>query len=253
MAITFGTGAALTTGTATSIELPLPTNAAGDLLMAFGMAGVDAGTEGPTLDINETGYGNQYVHDKTGGTDSTGIVESKFSTGGETTALTLQITPGTALDLKGQVFAVSGVHADVWDATPVAGTGIQNNVGNGDGAGTYKTPAITTATANAVVLSFIHKEGGGASSGVTPPSGYTVLIDPVAQNGVNPIFGVAYKLVASPGTETPGSWSGWGGSTADLSGFTVALKAAVDGQPAHSRRRGIPGMNTIGSHFGRGW
>lgn len=219
MAIVFEASGTFTTGTATSIELPLPTNAAGELLLAFGYAGLDAGTEGTTLDINETGYGNQVRSDNTAGTDSTGLIESKVSTGGETTALTLQITPGSALYLMGQVFAVSGVHADVWDTAPVMGSSAQDST-------TYTCPAITTATNNAVVLIFAHKEGGGTGP-FSAPAGYSWLINPATgQGGGNPRFMVAQKLIASPTTETPGAFTG-GAATSDWKGFTVALKAST--------------------------
>lgn len=215
MTIAIEASGTYTAATAASVELPLPANAAGELLLAFGMCGFNSNTDGATLDIDEAGYGNKVSSNNTADSDSTAIVESKVSEGDETASLTLKITGTDVPPMKGQVFAVSGVHADVWDATPVVGTGASNTT-------TYATPAITTTTANAVVISVAHKDGGGIGP-FTEPSGYTSLIDPDSQSGNGRLM-AAYKVIASPGVETPGTWGG-GVSTSDWGGFTIALKA----------------------------
>ena len=95
-----------------------------------------------------------------------------------------------------------------------------------NGSSTNPNPAqIDTATANAWVVPCTISSLNDAS--VTAPSGYTNQIDILADDTRNSTTGGATKAIASPGTENPANWTGWGNSRWRC--VTVALRPATAG------------------------
>jgi len=115
------------------------------------------------------------------------------------------------------------------DATTTTGTSLDAT----------QSPAIVTATANAIVLTIV-----GATlqdTTVTAPTGYSDQVDRDQLDTTNVTLGMASKLVASPGTETPGAWTTWTSGAACMA--TVAIMPAPDvGHPAWARWGGVKHM-----------
>lgn len=89
--------------------------------------------------------------------------------------------------------------------------------------GTPQPPSIVTATANAIVLAI---GGSSEADAVTnAPTGYSNLID-LQHTAMNVM--ISSKLVASPGTETPGRYADIAGTAADTwCAATVAIRPAA--------------------------
>ena len=101
------------------------------------------------------------------------------------------------------------------DATTTTGTSISGS--------NPQSPAIVTATANAIVLTIAGATLSDTS--VTAPTGYSNQVDRDQLDTTNVTIGMASKLVASPGTETPAAWTTWT-SGADCMA-TVAIRPAA--------------------------
>jgi hypothetical protein len=90
----------------------------------------------------------------------------------------------------------------------------------------YPDPsAVTTTVANTMVIAFGMTWSGWATT-ATPPTGYTIAEGGV--NGANNDTAVAYKAVATVGTENPGAFTGLSNSTNwyDIVEAALALKPA---------------------------
>jgi len=104
------------------------------------------------------------------------------------------------------------------DATTTTATGV--DVTNPD------SPAIVTATANAIVLTI----GAGTinDASVTMPTGYSNQVDANGNDNSDVTVGMASKSVSSPGTENPAAWTGFTdpGALCCWAAGTVAIRPA---------------------------
>lgn len=194
----------------TSIEVTPPTVTDGQVMLLFASYSDDA----LTPRVNESGWTLVGSMSGIADTDHSLAVWSKVAAS-EAGTYTVDTDEAVSVTMRGRIVVFSGVHADVVDQTAVDGPDQANSA-------TYNPAAIVTQTANAVVISVI-AASGGANVAFTEPSGYTELFDHV--NASAPFMDAAYKLVASPGSEDPGTWNV---TTAvrDTIGITLALKAA---------------------------
>jgi len=106
------------------------------------------------------------------------------------------------------------------DVTYVTGSHYDFNLNSGTAA----AAAITTTTDNAAVVLLQWYSIGGSDT-LVAPTNYTLVAGySVAYKN----HSVAFRLIASAGTETPGAWGHTGlAGTEDGSNFTIALKAAA--------------------------
>ena len=243
MAITVGSvGANVASGSGAGIEVAAPAGISdGDLLVLC--ASASASTGDLTLSVDEAGWTIRKAHSTTGGIDRSMMVATKVAASEAGTYTVSTVVGGTAT-ISARMFALSGVHADVVDQTPPAGV-------NATATNTADPPSITTQTADALVVTYVVANTTPALQPAVVPTGHTELW----QSAGTPAHMASYKQVASPGAEDPSAWTGIDdNASAATCAITLAFKAdAPAGHPALSRTRGIPGMNTIASPFGRGW
>lgn len=83
-------------------------------------------------------------------------------------------------------------------------------------------PAVTTTSANAVVLPLFGKNNDYTT--ITVPSGYTTAGSATSTLGSDASAGVAYFKKPTPGAEDPGAWSAAGASSDDGYVWTGVLK-----------------------------
>jgi hypothetical protein len=214
-------GACLVSSTclnAASCELTAPTHSNGDVLVAFAVANDSTFTQ--TLRINEAGWTTRAHRNATGGADRSLLVSTKVASS-ESGTYTLDTVEGAAatVEWKGEICAFAGVHADVLDAATVYASDVTDN-------DQIDPAAITTATANALVITAL-AAGNSGGSDLTGPSGHTELFDEIGAATI--WIAGSYLNVASPGSSNPGVWSGMT-ATADSSVATLALKAATDAE-----------------------
>lgn len=202
---------AVATATAQTIEVALPATVNdGDLLTIHAYFDDNqAGSNG------EAGWNKDTEVQSFALSDSATYLWTKIAAS-ESGTYTLNF--GGGADAPIIAFMVAWPGAD--QTTPMDATSV-GTADIGNDSDTAATPAITTVTNNAIVVSQIGANQTTASPG-TEPSGYTAL----AQNGTTQYLGTAYKLVASFGTETPGTWSGLG-TGADSGGITFAIRPAA--------------------------
>ena len=89
-------------------------------------------------------------------------------------------------------------------------------------SGTTTSPAVTTTVDGSVVVIgvFIDEERT-----LTPPAGYTTI---AMQTGFGYMgtSGLAYKVIDTAGTETPGAWS-WSAGAEDSQAFSIVIPPAA--------------------------
>jgi hypothetical protein len=200
---------------AASCELTAPTHSDGDLLVAFAVANDSTFTG--TLRINEAGWTTRAFRNATGGADRSILVSTKFASS-EAGTYTLDTVEGAAATVEWKAFICpfANVHADVLDAATVYASDVTDN-------DAIDPAAITTATANALVVTALGAGNSGGSD-LTHPSGHTELLDEIG-GGTIWVAG-SYLNVVSPGSSDPAAWSGMT-ATADSSVATLAFKAAT--------------------------
>jgi hypothetical protein len=122
---------------------------------------------------------------------------------------TITITGGW---IEADVVAFRGVDAATAFSNTAYNPPRQLNPNNPD------TPSVTTTVPNSYVLSF----GVGWSGGpFGAPSGYTgAWLSPFPPGGDT---GIAYKVVASPGVENPGAFSGGAAALDDVAEATIVI------------------------------
>lgn len=119
------------------------------------------------------------------------------------------------------------------------------------GTGTSTAPATSASGTLTQTDNFVIGAMLSQFAGIDLPSGFTNLYLDDTTAGAPP-SSHDYRIVASTSSVT----ISWG--TLDVSGDWAAVgavykDAAVGGQPAGSRGRGVPGMRLGGQRFGRGW
>jgi hypothetical protein len=193
----------------TSIEVTPPTVSDDQLMLLFASYSDNA----LTPRVNEAGWALVGSMAGVADTDQSLAVWSKVAAS-ESGTYTVDTNEAVSVAIRGIIAVFSGVHADIVDQTAVDGPDTANSA-------TYDPAAIVTQTANAVVISAI-SASGGTNVAFTQPSGYTSLFAHTA--AAVPFMDAAYKLVASPVSEDPGTWNV---TTAvrDTIGITLALKA----------------------------
>ncbi len=130
-------------------------------------------------------------------------------------------TPDTSIYIPANVtIAVAAVFRGINTSTPTDAT---TKTATGGGSATPNPPSITTVTPRACVVAI--GAAGGDEPSLSVPSGYTICGN--ITNSSTGAVCLAYKLIATPGAEDPGSFT----NTANFSPFswaaaTVALKPA---------------------------
>jgi len=207
-----GVGSEAEVNSGTTLEVTPPTVSDGQFMMLFAGYSDDA----LTPRVNETGWTLLASGAGTADGDRAFAVWGKFASG-ESGTYTVDTSEGVTVNITARLAVFDGVHADMLDQTSVTGPDTSNSA-------TYDPAAIVTQTANAMVITFVVSVGG-TQANYTDPSGYTNLFE---NQTANPLIDAAYKLIASPGSEDPGTWNV---TTAvrDTIGPTLALKAAVAG------------------------
>lgn len=199
----------------------------GNLLLIFGLC-----DEEDDLTLNEPGWTREKYQQATSGTDLATAVWSKIAASETGSDYTMNIDGGINRVLRANMIRISG-HDPTANGMDAVATGADT----GANSDTHATPAIDTATVDALVLSYLglHQVTG---SDRTQPSGYNEDFD---VGGLTAIC-LASKTVTSPSTETPGTWSGCG-TGAEGCGITLAIKpagAVGGGLPDyHGTNRGI--------------
>jgi hypothetical protein len=139
---------------------------------------------------------------------------------------------GTGTDIRCTIYAFRGIDtASPLDVSWVLGS----HYGQTTDSANSTNPAITTNTNGAVVVLY---DSTKFQSAGTPgaPSGYTL---DTTGDGSQPQQQMAYKTVATAGTETPGAWTHTGfGAGSDHMNHTLAIKPAATTDFALYRRRG---------------
>jgi hypothetical protein len=74
-------------------------------------------------------------------------------------------------------------------------------------------PAVTTVSNNAWVIPIFGKNND--YTGITPPTNYTSAGSNSSTSGNDACAGVAYRQIATPGSEDPGAWTLSGGANSD--------------------------------------
>jgi hypothetical protein len=183
------------------------TNAqSGDFVLVVG------GFQDPSGDAGVTGYTQLIELD---GINST-IIAYKFITSdtGLTGLGTTQASDGAAY--------VALVFRGVDTTSP-----IDNSYTSATGTGDPNSPAITTVTNGAVVVSGFVLNEARTIGGSVGPSGYDTVDSNylVASSDTNSVtVGATWKAISTAGTENPGSWNMAGIPTEDVRSITVALR-----------------------------
>jgi len=217
MAITYIGSANATGNNPTSGNFSLPAGwQAGDVAIfwwftyAYNKTFVKSGTgTGITTkrDINSSNYGHLFIGYRV------------LQTGDSTFAWTSSSVTNSTTIYGTSVFRGVSTTGDPFEAesgAPVTFTGVNNP----------DPPAVTTLTAGACVLPLFGKTDNYTS--ITPPSNYSTAGSNSSTAGSDASAGVAYRIIANPGSEDPGAWTlGSGGGTNNGYVWTGALKAAL--------------------------
>lgn len=165
-------------GAAATINLP-GTPAENDLIVVF------VGSPGGGLSLTSTGYTT--VKDATNSNGTT-LFAKRMSSSPDSQVIVADNSNVRAVI----VYNLRGVDTTTFeDAAAQAGV-------------TADPPSITTVTANAWVGAFVSGTGGTMGS-ITAPSGYSDKLDVAGGSSVQ-VMG-AWKSVASPGAENPGTFT----------------------------------------------
>jgi hypothetical protein len=215
-------GAYSSCANATTCDLVLPPFTNGNLLVAFG-GGSDSTLTG-TMIIDEPGWTGILNTGSTGGVDRLALVAVKIAAG-DTGSQTMTLSSGAAAtnDWRGRICVLPSASATP-DATSVAGP-------NTNGTATPDFNAITTTTNNALVCAMDFANNGTSSGPLVAPSGYSDWFEEVGTLSM----GVWCKTVASPGSEDPGTASGFNAANAHAGGTVAFRYQAQTG--AKARRR----------------
>ena len=136
-------------------------------------------------------------------------------------------TPDSTVTVVGTADTADGTAAveHVWtgaDTTTPEDATRTTDTGSGD----PDSPAITTATDNAIILTLACN--GDSDTAVTAPTGYSNKIDINAFDTRKATVAIASKSVgAAPVTENPDPWGGWGGINTGWCAATVAIRPAT--------------------------
>lgn len=185
----------------------------GDLLI--GVCSTVAVTDG-TWTV-PTGWTKVAEVSDTGGTDRDVVLA--YGVRGESAATLTFSYSGSAAVMRCTVAAVRGV--DTSNPLDVTYSGEDHHVSYADGPNAEAMPITTVSDGAWVVL--VQVRVGDVAESTEAPSGYTELADFF---GANPETSIAYKEVATAGTETPGTWGHTGADFADTTIFTLALRPA---------------------------
>ncbi len=170
-----------------------------------------------------TGFTQIAGNDTSSGSMRTRIYR-KDLTGTESGTLTLSNTGAVANRQSAVLIVLRGAHsttpedvAPTWRAETVAGT-------------THASPAITTVTANSILLVAAMERSSTGTNNWTVPTGFTELGDTLALAGGSggTITGVGADFTArAVGTYTPGVWTSANGfSSAGVGTYTLAIREA---------------------------
>lgn len=200
------------TSTSTNLTIGVPTNAAGDVLIAAVAA---SGGSGATVTA-PTGWTS--IRRTNNSTTTALATWYRVVTAAETGSYTW--TLGSGVTASGTIAAYSGVDtASVIDPTAAAGSGGTGATGSGSSA---TASAITTTTTNAEAIAVYAVSG---STSWTKPTNYTEQVD-IAAGSTGPTLSLYDKTLTSSGS------SGTAQASANASGYwaaqLVALRARVD-------------------------
>ena len=181
----------------------------------------DLGMYNCELDATDTNTIEAGVEDGLGGIDSTTAFFRKIASSEAGNYTMSGDSPPTPLTSNGVVGCFRGVDT----TTPMDVTYVQgDHYSKHDNAASVTNDPITTVTDGAWVLLYIWI-GQGNVTDFTAPSGYTIAVKNAGQTSSN--VALAYKEVATAGTETPGPWTATGISTTEeVVTVTLAIRPA---------------------------
>jgi len=212
MALAVRSVGAFTSTTAQTIEVVPGTIVDDDILLLVAYAG-----DNVDLTTPEAGFSTTIQIQRTGSDAVIGFWTKTASS--ESGDYTVNISGGANRTMKGVILAISGGDTSTHlDQTSVTKNTETNST-------TQTPPAITTQTDLARVFCIAGAIAAVNTAAHTPPSGYD---DHGESASTNHFLGVASISVTPAGTETPGSWSGFG-STSDHMSITLAIKPAAVG------------------------
>jgi hypothetical protein len=193
------------------VTITLPAGLAeNDLVLVIG----GTGSAGSDATIETAGYTTAAPYNHS---DLSGIVGYKLMSSSPDTTVLCNGGGAASDGVAYVVMAFRGVHASIIDAS----------VQVVDLGGDPNSPAITTVTDGAAVISaFISEDAWGTI--VNPPTGYgsVVSVARPESNGVH--AGAAYKIITPAGTENPGVWDTDFASIDNIN-WTIAIKPATAG------------------------
>ena len=219
------------------ITVTAPTGIADDdLLMAYYLH-----TDNDAEPVSCTGFTTieAGVEDGLGGIDSTTAFFRKIASSEAGNYTMSGDSPPTPLTSNGVVGCFRGVDT----TTPMDVTYVQgDHYSKHDNAASVTNDPIATVTDGAWVLLYIWI-GQGNVTDFTAPSGYTIAVKNAGQTSSN--VALAYKEVATAGTETPGPWTATGISTTEeVVTVTLAIRpASTTSIAAIMRHRQMLGMS----------
>ena len=192
------------------------------------------------------------------GYTAAGTIEGTASTGADCEIgvwyKKMGATPDIQVDLPGTTAATQSTAYTVFvlrgvdGTTPLAGTVTSTGDSPTTDGSAGQSPAITTTSNNAWVLSFIFDvhTAGSSVSNTAAPSGYSDLVS-VSQNDSGDVtLGASGKIVATAGVETPGVYTD-DYTTERWSGITVAFAEASGGETAPNTRMRPGLLMTVGN------
>lgn len=218
---------AQTASEASSASVALPKGIQiGDLLLMW-VVGRPIGTAGSndTISVNNSWaqYGSR-VRNELGTSDLSGELWYKVAdsteVGASPSAPTVTVGSnfqGTTAGWTGQILCVANVEGSIWDATGVTSSAAA--------ATTWQPTGITTATSNAVVLSFVGSADDNALNFNTA-NGYTIAYsgaDYDTASGADMAAAAAFQVFSSSGAKTCPTWNESVNGTDGWVGMTVAL------------------------------
>ena len=145
----------------------------------------------------------------------------KFASSEPATVDVGSATEASARAASAIVVEYSGVHADVFDVTPV-----NAHVTHGQNNDQAFAPAITTINDDAMVIHFACVFATGTLTGWVPRAGFTLINDNIALTNA---IGAADFLKTIAGAISGGLWNNTeiAGTEGDFLGMTFALKSNV--------------------------
>lgn len=219
MAISFVGAGAIAATTSSSQTVPLPAGVqAGDLILVVCHTGADWTqlASGGSISFTATDY--QTIAESGRNGFPLAAVIAKFAEAGESNP-SVTSNWNAASGFYAMAVAYRGVSSDIMDT---AARGDYQNNGT-----SHQTPAITTVTEGAVVVSVVNQVPNGAGFSLGTPNGFTLRAQAGSTVGVDGAIGVADQTVDSA-TQPGPTWS----SVSNQDWTTMSLALRADGAPS---------------------